>query len=798
MHETITTLVGLFSRFNRIEIPTIQRDYAQGREDKVHVRNAFLSSLKIALSRPEDDAQVPLNLDFIYGRGEADENGSTFYPLDGQQRLTTLFLLHWYLACRDGRLADFRSVFLNDSQSRFAYSVRPVSEQFFDRIAAFAPHFSEIASAGVRGTIEEQAWFFLNWRRDPTIRSAMCMLDAIHQHFQESSGLYERLASTSKPAIVFHLLKLENFGLSDDLYLKMNSRGKPLTPFESFKARYTDLLANDVAFEGIEHEIGEQSFGTSDYVARRFDTAWSDLMWQKRAATGQFDDAFLNVFRVLAIASYNPESIGFEEELKYLTGPVSGPAFEVMSSPDRLDEIFTSRLVALLDAWTGPNPTFRLLTATPNEHSARQFHAACRPTSGLSSQELIELVAYVDFVNELADKAAPEQLDNWMRVFHNLTTNTEYNRRDDIIRSLKGSYDIVTHASDIIEHLASGSADVKGFSALQVKEECLKAQLIVEDSNWLPLILRAERHGYFQGQIGFLLEFSGVVREATAAAPATWSAGAHGRLQADFDRNLQIAEGLFTADGLVSGAEYRWQRALLCKGDYLLSNSLNHVFPCNAASDPRSWRRVLRGAPGDEERARLVVSEVFAALRPDADLLAQLDAIVESSHSLTGWRAQFVRHPSAIARCDRNAVRFSGSAVYLLRTTQMNGYHSELGSYCLHQDLLADPRSKTIAPFQIDPTYQEDRGDPSVAGFDIKIGFDAYPFRIYRPANSRLFRIQRLDHPEYFEHPFSRALLEQCGWNRNTYHVFFDFNRAQVWDVITELRENWLRFQGIL
>ena len=38
--------------------------------------------------------------------------------------------------------------------------------------------------------------------------------------------------------ITFQLLKLDEFGLSDDLYIKMNARGKPLTNFETFKARF--------------------------------------------------------------------------------------------------------------------------------------------------------------------------------------------------------------------------------------------------------------------------------------------------------------------------------------------------------------------------------------------------------------------------------------------------------------------------------------------------------------------------------------------------------------------------------
>ena len=42
-----------------------------------------------------------------------------------------------------------------------------------------------------------------------------------------------RLTDTEHPAITFQLLDLENFGLSDDLYIKMNARGKPLTNFRN-------------------------------------------------------------------------------------------------------------------------------------------------------------------------------------------------------------------------------------------------------------------------------------------------------------------------------------------------------------------------------------------------------------------------------------------------------------------------------------------------------------------------------------------------------------------------------------
>ena len=70
------------------------------------------------------------------------------------------------------------------------------------------------------------------------------MLDAIHELFRNDQGLYARLVDNKRPAITFQLLDLKDFGLSDDLYIKMNARGKPLTPFETFKARYGRALEN--------------------------------------------------------------------------------------------------------------------------------------------------------------------------------------------------------------------------------------------------------------------------------------------------------------------------------------------------------------------------------------------------------------------------------------------------------------------------------------------------------------------------------------------------------------------------
>lgn len=90
MNETFNTytFIEILNKWNII-IPVIQRDYAQGRIDEKtnKIRDNFIESVKYNLNNNNS-----MTLDFVYGKTE----GLDFIPLDGQQRLTTLFLLHWY------------------------------------------------------------------------------------------------------------------------------------------------------------------------------------------------------------------------------------------------------------------------------------------------------------------------------------------------------------------------------------------------------------------------------------------------------------------------------------------------------------------------------------------------------------------------------------------------------------------------------------------------------------------------------------------------------------------------------
>lgn len=293
-----------------IVIPKIQRDYAQGRQSpKVdRIRSKFLDSLYGAVTNK------PIILDFIFGDLNSENK---LIPLDGQQRLTTLFLLHWYAARKDN-IPEAECTVLG----KFSYATRYSARDFCTELAIFSPDISNLPQGknALSELIIDQHWFPLEWKKDPTISSMLVMLDAINDKFKDVTNLWQSLKDG---AIRFYFLALTDMGLTDELYIKMNSRGKPLTLFENFKA---DL---DGYMRKAEPAYAER-------IMRKIDGAWNDLLWNycekdaENADNAIPDNEFINYFKFICLLiHYRDNSTRFQREKdvldmtkKYFTGNI--------------------------------------------------------------------------------------------------------------------------------------------------------------------------------------------------------------------------------------------------------------------------------------------------------------------------------------------------------------------------------------------------------------------------------------------------------------------------------------------
>lgn len=283
--------VGDFFKKYKVCIPILQRDYAQGRDGKEYIREVFLKDIKEAVKNEQ-----PLTMDFVYGYQDHD----VFYPLDGQQRLTTVWLIYWYLALRSGELNSEIGVL-----SRFTYQTRKSSREFCEALCTGENNIAFEKDSGLVDYIKDQRWFFSAWKNDPTINAMLRMLggtsdkDGIEPVF---SGMtkprkWKQRLEQFKDRITFCVLGIGNDKLpresADRLYVKMNARGKALTDFENFKA---DLVGK------IEKESNDSSQPDIKKIPQKLDNSWNDIFWKSANAgdlDGQTDEiffAFINRF----------------------------------------------------------------------------------------------------------------------------------------------------------------------------------------------------------------------------------------------------------------------------------------------------------------------------------------------------------------------------------------------------------------------------------------------------------------------------------------------------------------------
>lgn len=704
------TFYQLIKDCQRIEVPLIQRDYAQGREAQKDVRSEFLGAIHGALALPAGDPKLPLNLDFVYGSMDVG-NAPRFLPLDGQQRLTTLFLLHWYLAWRDIRLPDFKATVWDDEHSRFTYGVRPSSTEFFDALVDYVPAGSPDDVPSVRRMLEDQPWFFLHWRSDPTIQAVLTMLDAIHGRFRKFGGLYARLVDEEHPAITFHLLPLEHFGLSDDLYIKMNARGKPLTAFETFKARFEELLKP--LFPTGTRRIADAELPVPVFFERRMDTQWTDFFWSHQSAT--FDTAAMNLVWALIRVSLEPASPTFAVDTTALGERTLEAGFTLFHDRGWLTPRFADHLMDLLEAWSvdGGKLTPQL-PSTSHFDEAAFFRRAIAVPSSLKYLELVQFAALTFYLTHHRGAVQKDAIQEWMRVITNLAANSDIERPDEFGRSLAGLQKLVFHGDRILQWFAESEIEALGFSPQQVREESLKARLILSRPGWRERINTAESHGYFRGQIEFLLKFSGVLDRWLNDKSVAWSDSEDAEYQRRFSDYFAKASAVFSADGLKDFGAYRWERALLMKGDYLLHRGINRCFLDNGERDA-SWKRLLRGSLKSDpsvEQKRQYVRELWDEIDVGKGVKESLDAVLSNPLPAEPWRRAVIEQAEVIDYCWGRKVRWHQDGnIYLMRRIQMNGEHAELFTFHLKVGLLSKKHQRgELAPFGA-PQYRSVNGE---------------------------------------------------------------------------------------
>lgn len=607
------TMIGRFSsffemtssldpryKFDLITIPKIQRDYAQGRPGKESLRDKFLSTLFNAIDNEEGEK---IELDFIYGKKNPKER--IFLPVDGQQRLTTLFLLHLYLAKRCGVDAKFLEP--------FTYEVRQSSKDFIKKLLEIKGEYF----VGLTKYIRKQWWFNSRWKNDPTISSMLVMLSAIDDHYShflkdEICGVWKRL--TEEGRIGFWLLNLDDLDTTDDLYIKMNSRGQQLTDFEHFKAQIESRLNK-------ARNMGEMI--TEDF-SRKIDTDWTALLWNYRDNLDSdpekyfqngLDDRFRNLFRTfmliegtkaeikVPIKEGEERTLGIEDLRKMnilkLAETVLGHNISLINRfsnildffytlsksqpiPDFFKEIFT--LIPFEES-IGESQENNYRVYLPSYSGEEVDYLAVALENRVTNIDLLYVETFFEYAN--LDEASKTELDSLrksVRVIRNLIENSPDNIRQENMPTLLKRVDALVKNCKALD-----AEEKNSFLQVQIRQEILKFDWMEQHlSDRLPIMF-IENHSFLLGDISAYIEDNIVFTELLKAHANFFIP--------EVSDQLDAVERLLLTFGDY-GAEAGWKRLY---GGYIWENWADDIFARADKHSGKILRDMLNVFPAFDE-----------------------------------------------------------------------------------------------------------------------------------------------------------------------------------------------------
>lgn len=556
--KKFTNLWKLLDEYERgVVIPVIQRDYAQGRKGNEHIRRRFLKEIKKQIENEINDADQSREndrsvvLDFIYGSEEND----AFQPLDGQQRLTTLWLLHWYLSLRSDNFDDL------DRLSKFSYKTRPSSADFCKALCDKDKMKALIQNNGadhLARSIKKQTWFYSEWLLDPTISAMLRAISGddgagIQSVFK--SGVdgkevdYQKYREALKNGMSFHVISIgtDQLPSPDDLYVKMNARGKKLTNFENFKA---DL------FGWMTANLGGDAHG----LTLKIDNDWTDFFWKSaRNSLGKDFDAHSEYFDNIFFSFINryfynellinknqsgEENNEYNSHLDKLLGAgARGGAAddtrirytefdaysEVLTGTDKAEAlrqidkiigIYSDAGIRDLIENEFPQKDNDITDDDPMQSGAlysfiprvvKENKSDAKKLAPTTQKERVYFLAVCLFLKSCgaADDFDETKFKRWMRVVRNLTENAEISSRramEACMREINRLWEKTCEVDrDVYESLEK--LDItKAESALdrQMREEKEKAEEILSGRASEEKIVRAENYSFFNGAIRFL------------------------------------------------------------------------------------------------------------------------------------------------------------------------------------------------------------------------------------------------------------------------------------------------------
>ena len=596
----------------KVVVPILQRDYAQGRKTQEGLANLFLDSIFDVLNGSKNG----LHIDFIYGYEEKQK----FLLIDGQQRITTLWLLHFYLNRLIGRS-------LNELYD-FSYSVRKSSRNFCRELLKNDFDLKLKPSQAVKqksGVFETSA----NLENDPTIKSMLGMLDLIHKRIVDKKQ--EELENYAKRLdnVTFSLFNMGSYGLGEELYIKMNSRGKQLSTYENLKAYMVSLL----------------SFG--DELLSRIDNRWCDLFFQN-GSIEKFDEIgknFLHYANVFFILRERHE--GQVANIKEMLNPKRRVDDFYHHLQKRENIILLDRCIELILELKETNRGSGIKILENDFFYNKQKGEM----SYINICYFHSLLAYVQ--EQIKQNFSTEKITDYLRVSKHFIENHRLGNAEDVIQLFELFRNISKGSDDVYRFLITHpESDIHSqIYALEVR----KARLILGSKEWESILNKLSDNPILVGRVDFLLDFSDEYYVYKSYASSTFYDGKKDEKNVKSkycNPNIEIFNQyaelllLFLNKNFLEHHLILFQRAFLVFGNYgfYATNYFYGNVPHKMYRDNEAWNWLLSGVAND---ARMPYLKRFldglGKVCNEFELIEKMEKIIQNTDlTLKAWWEQLM------------------------------------------------------------------------------------------------------------------------------------------------------------
>ena len=277
------SLRELFSHDNKIVIPDLQRDYCWGdsayieqEKSQKELVSGFVGDYLMTSFKEKSSTDNDLMLGLVYGY---EEPLNCFNICDGQQRITTLFLLLGMVnRYSDGEFNDFvisSTEMQDDFEPHLLYSIRESTLYFLSDLSL---HFFIKNSIPCVSLIKKSNWYFDEYERDASVQSMLAALETIEKILVNEKAIdYKSFGHFLLNNLKMIYYDMENRARGEETYIVINTTGEPLSSTENIKP----ILLGSISDNKVYNEQWEER---------------EDWFWQNRGKDLCADDGMKQFF----------------------------------------------------------------------------------------------------------------------------------------------------------------------------------------------------------------------------------------------------------------------------------------------------------------------------------------------------------------------------------------------------------------------------------------------------------------------------------------------------------------------